>query len=176
MGAATREKRWWEQRGPGLRQDVHDALAELRAYVENQGKGSVILSHLDTYRQKELTAVQTTRVGEWELGYRVVTINNDEGFFMRTVFVKLHGGRLAEINKNERRQIIDALSGALDLYSAVEFEPINATTFAVHQPFAVTFMHECNPNIVTPSKELILRQLSPPAGVGDILKQKPECN
>jgi hypothetical protein len=176
MGAAAREKRWWEQRGPGLRQDVHDALAALRAHAENQGSGSVILSHLDTYRQKELTAVHTTRVGEWELGYRVVTLANDEGFFMRTVFVKLHGGLLKEINETERRQIIDALSGALDLYSAVEFEPINAATFAVHQPFAVTFMHECNPNIVTPSKELILRQLAPPAGVDNILKQKPESN
>jgi len=149
--------RWWEEPEVSLRKDIHDALVELRAHVENLGsKPSLIVNCFGVKTQRELTAVHTTRVKEWEFGYCVTPLNESQGFYVRTLYVKLHGGKLDEINKDERRQIIDAItSGVLDEGSETHFEGISDTTFAIRQPFAVMFWNERNPNIVTPSKALL---------------------
>jgi hypothetical protein len=156
------QNRWWHTKDETLRKDVFDALTALRQFVENQGNQVITLSHMDIYRQRELTSIQTTRVGEWTFGYRVMATDADQGFYIRSVFAKLHGGRLDELNKQEREQIIDAVANAvLDKGSEIRFEAISPIAFVIHQPFAVTFLNELNPNIVTPSKELIL-------GAGDV--------
>lgn len=156
MRSNGNEPRWWEEPEETLRKDIHDALVALRHHVENQSaQSSIILSTLDTYKQRELRKVHTTRVGEWEFGYQVKPLDEIEGFFMRTIFAKLRGGKLDEINKRERSQVIDALtSGILDEGTQVWFEDIDDTTFAIRQPFAVMFWKEGNPNVLVPSQEL----------------------
>ena len=150
--------RWYHQAETTLRKDIYDALVDLRHDVENQGSSpKLVLSGMSTYRQRQLTEVQTTQVQEWEFGYKVVPLDYREGFFRRTLYVKLHGGLIAETNKGERSQIIQAIAAAiLDEGTDTDFESVNPSTFAIHQNFAVMFWHEGNKNIVTPSKELIL--------------------
>jgi hypothetical protein len=141
-----------------LRKDIHDALTALRDYAENQSSHpSLILINKTVYKQRELEAVHTTRVGEWEFGYRVMPLNEEEGFFLRTVFMCLHGGRLGELSDSEVSQVIMSVASAvLDEGSQTNFEPISPSVMAIHQPFAVMFWREGNPNLVTPSKNLIL--------------------
>lgn len=163
MNTPIVQERWWHTKQAALRSDICNALMALRAHVENlSAKSPIILSHLSTYTQRSLTAVHTTRVGEWELGYSVRPINEDEGFYLRSVFAKLHGGRLCEISGHERQQIIDGIAaGALDEGTTVDVEFINETTFVVRQPFAVMFWNELNPNLVTPTADLILSAFDP---------------
>lgn len=162
--AQLKEKRWWQSKHGTDRTDIVEALKGLREMVENINKApSVILTPFDTYRHRDPKEVQVVRVGEWELGYGVKPVGNPmDGFFVRSVFAKLHGGRLDEINKRERKQIVNALAdGVLDpgQYAMVEF--INDHTFCIRQPFAVMFQHERNMNIVTPTKELLLAAFDP---------------
>jgi hypothetical protein len=152
------QNRWWHRKANHTsRQDLHDALLALRQYVENQGKPAITLAPIvGVARARELTDVATTRVQEWTLGYRVIPLNDNEGFFLRSVFLKLHGGKLSEINKTEREQIIEAVaSAALDDGAHTTIDVINDHTMVIHQPFAVMFWNERNPNILVPSKELL---------------------
>jgi hypothetical protein len=156
------QDKWYHHKEEAIRGDIVDAISTLRHIVENQGTPKIALTHLNTYQQRDLTAVQTTRVGEWELGYSVKPVSDVDGFFARTIFAMLHGGRFDELNKREQEQIIMALvKGGLDEGSGVRLEIISPSTFAIHQNFAVMFWKEGNPNLVVPSKELLNQAFDP---------------
>lgn len=156
--AAKPKPAWTRLPENTLRKDIFDALISLRDHVENQGKKpSIILTPLSTYRQRELTEVQTACVGEWALGYSVKPLNIQEGFYRRSVFARLHGGILGELKKSEFEHVMDGITySVMDEGYPTYFEPISKVAFALHQNFSVMFLREGNPNVLVPSKGLIL--------------------
>lgn len=176
-------KRWWHNKDELIpRKDITLALSALRAHVENIGKTPEIsLSHLGTYRQRELRKLQTVRVGEWVFGYRVDPLDESQGFYTRTLYIKLVGGLLHELNAAEWKQMMYAVSeSAIDPGSKVWTEQVADDAICIRQPFAVTFLREGNPNIVTPSKELLLKAFDPcrvsPVDIQATKPQKPDNN
>ena len=165
MGKSARQKsrdRWYHHKDETLRKDIHDALVALRQHAENAGSGKVMLVTTDTYQERQLCKVHTTRVQEWELGYGIKPLLTHHGFYMRSVFLRLHGGRLDEINSREQQQIIDAVcASVMDPGSPATVEFISPVSLVIRQPFAVTFWSEGNPNIVTPSARYLNRAFDP---------------
>jgi hypothetical protein len=154
---------WYNHKAQTLRRDVHDALIALRDHVENINRApSIILTPHSTLRFRDPGHIMTLTVGEWCIGYRIETLNEQEGFFVRSVFVRLLGGRLTELNEREREQIIYAITeSVMDRGTDLWLERISDSSFVIHQPFAVMYHHEKNPNIVVPSKELLNQAFDP---------------
>jgi hypothetical protein len=162
MSRRNRQKRWWQTKEEALRKDMVEALKGLRDYVDNiNTTPSLILSVDSTFQEKVDRNIYSTKVQEWVLGYRVLPINRQHGFFLREVYAKVVDGRLDEINERERKQVVDALTSVIDPWQEADVAFVSDSCLCVRQRFAVMFHHEGNPNIVTPSAELINASLDP---------------
>jgi hypothetical protein len=155
-------KRWWQRRKNGIRKDIENALLALRDHAENVNKTPQLILTVDsTYQYKNLNQIYTTKVQEWEIGYRIRGIDELQGFYMRDVFARVLGGRLDEIGRVDRERVAEGLFSILDKQSEATIEFIDPSCFCIHQPFAVMHWTEKNANIVTPSAELILAAFDP---------------
>lgn len=132
---------------------VKELLQDLRAYVENQGTGKTRLIN-GIYQTPDLDTVQTTSYGPWEFGYQVKPVDVLNGLYIRNVYVKIKGCSIEDVPTRQLEPIMGAVTEAcIDLGNETpEIDQIADDCFKVSQRFAITFMFEKSPNIVTPGK------------------------
>ena len=125
-------------------------LKSLRRDVENQGKGTRIVLLGSTFKSPLLNEVKTLNYHPWEIGYKVEPINIHQGFFKRTVFIKVKGERILDIPEKEMEPIVGAVIKELfDIGSDIpEMSQIADDCMKFTQRFAIVFWHEGNPNLV----------------------------
>jgi hypothetical protein len=137
-------------------QDLTEALAELRSYVENQGTGKVQLVN-GVYQQRELTTIQTTQVGEWEFGYQVVpapTLVMPERF-RRRVYIMLKDEDLSEVPEEIMTDVLSSVAVAMIDHG--NDKPITYTSpnkrdvMVIEQYFAPAIIEERN-SLVVPGR------------------------
>ena len=131
--------------------DLAEGLKELRHKVENQGKSKIILVG-QTYQTPELNKVEVCTYPPWEIGYMVEPVDIDQGFFKRTVFIKLKGDKILDVPEMEMEPIMGAVTQELfDIGNEMpEMDLIADDCMRFTQRFAIVFWHEGNPNLVVP--------------------------
>lgn len=166
-----RKKGRWSNRLPSDRR-LKERLQDLRQHVENLGAGTSLHLVGDIYRKRELTRVYSTKVDSWIIGYRVFPIDLINGFFQRTIFIKLPKERIMEVSEDERNAIAGAIHQTmLDAGAdAPEVEEIAYDCLAIHQRFSVMFWNEGNPNIIVPGGPSV----KSPAAIKIDLNLKPD--
>ena len=134
-----------------VQSDLAKGLKELRHKVENQGKSKIILVG-QTYQTPELNKVEICQYPPWEIGYMVEPVDIDQGFFKRTIFIKIKGDKILDIPEREMEPIMGAVTQELfDIGNEMpEMEPIAEDCMRFTQRFAIMFWHEGNPNLVVP--------------------------
>jgi len=149
---ASIEKRRKRYHRPSINQDVVEILQELREYVENIGQGRIMLIG-DAYRQQQIEKVHTTgSYPPWVFGYQIVPLNPDQGFYTRSIFLKIPHQNILDVGAGD----IDPIYGAvfesmIDKGADVpEFELCAFDAIKISQDFAITFLHERSPGIVVP--------------------------
>ena len=145
---------------PDLR--IEQCLEALRQHVENINKSPVIkLVAGNTFKQKDIKDIYTDRVGPWEFGYRIedysVVKDGPEGAFaegvmVKTLFIKVHGGIIAEVSLAERNAVTSAALNAMFDQGGgpMDTELVASDCLMIKQAFVPFFLHEANPNLIVP--------------------------
>ena len=134
-----------------VQKDLAEGLKELRHKVENQGKSKIILvGH--TYKTPDLNKVEILQYPPWEIGYMVEPVDINQGFFKRTVFIKIKGDKVLDIPEREMEPIMGAVVQELfDIGNEMpEMDLIADDCMRFTQRFAIVFWHEGNPNLIVP--------------------------
>ena len=154
MGAVINLKREPNRyKGVEVDKTLVEGLKELRHNVENQGQPKIMLVG-DTYKTRGLTEVRSIRYNGWDFGYQVKP-TPDPTIFVRRIFMKRQGEKILDIPDKERERIMGAIFEAMiDTVADIpSFKLIADDCILIEQQFMVAFMHEFNPNIVTPGKK-----------------------
>lgn len=131
--------------------DLAEGLKRLRHDVENQGKSKIQLVG-STFKGSGLTEIKVLTYHPWEIGYKVEPVDLHQGFFKRTIFIKLKGDDILDVTEKEMEPIMGAVTQELfDMGNEMPvMEQINRDCIKFTQRFAVVFWHEGNPNLVVP--------------------------
>ena len=150
--AERREKIREKYRPIIVEKKLAEALKGLRQEVENQGKGTRLVLIGGIYRAPGLTDVKVLNYPPWEIGYKVEPVDITQGFFKRTIYIKLKGEEILEVPTREFEPIMGAVTQELlDIGNEIPtIGNIARDCIRITQQFAVVFWHEGNPNIVVP--------------------------
>jgi hypothetical protein len=134
-----------------VQSDLAEGLREVREKVENQGKPKIILVG-NSYKSTMLDDVQIVNYPPWEIGYKVEPLDIHQGFFKRTVFIKLKGDKILDVPEREMEPIMGAVTQELfDIGNEMpNMDLIADDCIRFTQRFAIMFWHEGNPNLVVP--------------------------
>jgi hypothetical protein len=137
---------------------LREACGELRHWVEHFNKVPSIALRGERYGPLDPTKIYTTRVENVEIGYKLeeilpLLVEMDQLPTMRrTVYVKLHDYKFAEVPKEDRDTIISAVLDAfMDQQQTIPDMDINrdGDVMKLTQDFKVAVMYQRNPNLVT---------------------------
>lgn len=137
---------------------LRSACEELREWVEHFNKVPSIALRGERYGPLDPTQIFTTRVENVEIGYKLeellpLVVEIDQLPTMRrTVYVKLHGYRFAEVPDDERGNLVSAVLDAfMDQQQRVPEMEFNreGDVMKLTQDFKVAVMYQRNPNLVT---------------------------
>ena len=164
--AEKKPEDWTIKEGGILEPDlkIEACLEALRQHVENINRSPVIqLVAGSTFRQKDIKDIYTDRVGPWEFGYRIedftvmkhgpgMDIPEVQGIMVKTLFIKVHGGIIAEVGLKERNAVTTAALNAMFDQGGgpMETELVASDCLMIKQAFVPFFLHEANPNLIVP--------------------------
>lgn len=134
------------------------ACDELRTWVEHFNKVPSIALRGERYGPLDPAQIYTTRVENVEIGYKLeeilpLIVEMDQLPTMRrTVYVKLHDYKFAEVPKADRETIVSAVLDAfMDQQQGIPDMDFNkdGDVMKLTQDFKVAVMYQRNPNLVT---------------------------
>jgi hypothetical protein len=131
-----------DRRKVPLRVDARckEALEDLRHYVENLNKSPQLVFKNGIYQAKDPEQVFTTTVDNVEFGYQLKDLGGP--WMRRTVFIKLHGHRWADLAEHEQEAILTAAMEAFidQQQKAVDVQTPEPDLIVMQQDFSVAML------------------------------------